>query len=181
LVQIRGGLGIDLRYHVRRYLCVGLCLHFVGFQDFIQYHLDIVQLFLLCCWIVHCLGHFSIVVILVIVRVGCVYRVTITGINVIIIIDIMGWGVPLLLMYRCNCWVRHFVWPILCSLWYMCCLVCVPPSLLVPVWIPVCLSISRPLLLPGILWGYPGCWGALEVFWTVAKKLVQLIQHLFRG
>ena len=31
LVQIRGGLGIDLRYHVRRYLWVSLCLGFRGF------------------------------------------------------------------------------------------------------------------------------------------------------
>ena len=141
------------------------------------------QLFLLSCWIVHCLGRLSIIIILISVRVRCRYRVNSFGIIIIIIIiiEILGWGAHLLLAYRCHCWVRHLLWPVLYPLWYLWCLSFVPPGLLVSVWIPVWLSISRPLLLPGILWGYPGCWGALEVFWTVTKKCVQLVQHLFRG
>ena len=133
------------------------------------------QLVLLCCIVVWCLEFHSLVVLLLYVRVRCIYYIIIIITSIIIMVLIRYDRRVLCLLYRCLCWVRHLLWHVVYLLWYTWWVSPVPPGLLVSVRMLVVLLFSHPLLSPGMLWRHPRRWGALEVFWASSKKRVQFV------
>jgi hypothetical protein len=141
-----------------------------------------------------CHGHLWVLlfcplnVLLLYVRVGCINYIIICVISaciITIIIIYIGYGPWLLLLwYQCLLWVLLVLYILLplSDLLLLCTWRVAPvsPGLLVSVGILVLLLFVPPLWPSRLLWWPPRWWWALGVFWTCAKKTVQLFQQRVR-